>query len=46
MEAYNMKRKKDVNMLNKAIKGIDQYSIDTFYKRIIKAYNHALKRKW
>ena len=46
MEAYNMKRKKDVTMLNKAIKGIDQYSIDTFYKRIIKAYNHALKRKW
>ena len=46
MDAYNMKKKKDVTMLNKAIKGINQYSIDTFYNRIIKAYNHALKRKW
>ncbi len=44
--AYNMKNKNDVSMLNKAIKGIDQYSIDTFYERIMKAYRHARKSKW
>ena len=45
-ECYKLHKEKNLTMLDKAIKGIDQYSIDTFYNRIIKAYNHALKRKW
>ena len=45
-EAYKLHKNKDTKMLDKAIKGIDQYSIDTFYNNIIKAYNHALKQKW
>ncbi len=43
---YSLFKKKDSTMLDKAIKGIDKYSIDTFYDRIINVYKHALKLKW
>ena len=45
-DVYNLFKKKDTSMLDKAIVGIDKYSIDTFYERIMSVYKHALKIKW
>ena len=45
-QVYELFINKDDEMLNNAIKGIDQYSIETFYNKIIKAYKHVLKSRW
>lgn len=40
------KLNKDNKMLLDAIKGIDRYSIETFYKNIMEVYNRAIKKNW
>ena len=44
--AYQMYKKNDNTMLEEALKSIDNYSIDTFYQRILGAYKHAIKKCW
>ena len=46
MKVYEMFRMGNTKMLDDAIKGINQYSIDTFYNSIMKAYKHVLKVHW
>lgn len=43
---YNLFINKDYSMLDLALKSIDNYSIETFYNRIIKAYLHVIKQRW
>lgn len=43
---YELFKKGDTEMLEKAINGIEQYSIETFYNSIMKAYKHVLKVNW
>lgn len=45
-QAYQMHKKNDNTMLEEALKSIDNYSIDTFYQRILGAYKHAIKKCW
>ncbi len=45
-KVYKLNKANDKTMLENAIKGIDQYSIETFYNKIIKAYKHVLKSRW
>lgn len=43
---YKLFKAGDKTMLEKALNGINEYSIDMFYERIMKVYKHALKIKW
>ena len=45
-QAYQMHKKNDNTMLEEALKSIDNYSIETFYQRILGAYKHAIKKCW
>lgn len=45
-KAYKLWKEKDNKMLVEALKSIDHYSIDTFYKRIKEAYAHVIKQCW
>ncbi len=45
-EAYLLKQENKTEMLDQAIKNIDSYSIETFYKRIIGVYKNVLKKYW
>ncbi|HBF68391.1 MAG TPA: hypothetical protein DDW20_03620 [Firmicutes bacterium] len=45
-KAYLLYKNKDDSMLNLAINSLDNYSIETFYQRIIKAYKHVIKQRW
>lgn len=44
--AYQSFKNYDTKMLDDAIKGIEQYSIETFYNSIMKTYKHVLKINW
>ena len=46
MKAYKLYVSKDKKMLDLALKSIDNYSIETFYNRIIEAYKHVIKQCW
>lgn len=43
---YDKWKNNDSTMLVDAIKSIDNYSIDTFYERIIEVYNRVIKKHW
>jgi len=45
-EAYKQYIAKDETMLLEAIKSIDNYSLPTFYDRVIEVYKRALKQYW
>ena len=45
-QAYQMHKRNDNTMLEEALKSIDNYSIETFYQRILGAYKHAIKKCW
>ena len=45
-EAYKQYVNKDNTMLVEAIKSIDNYSLPTFYDRVIEVYKRALKQYW
>lgn len=45
-KAYQLHKNKDQTMLDEAIKAIDHYSIETFYKSVMEAYEHVIKQKW
>ena len=45
-QAYQMHKKNDNTMLEEALKSIGNYSIETFYQRILGAYKHAIKKCW
>lgn len=46
LKVYNLSQIKDVEIINNALKGIDKYSIDTFYNSIINVYNKALRNNY
>ncbi len=45
-EVYKLYKAKDTAMLDDALSSIDHYSIETFYNRVMEAYNHVLKQRW
>lgn len=45
-KVYQLYINKNMEMLDQALKSIDHYSIETFYKRIIGAYKHVIKQCW
>lgn len=46
MLVYEMYQKKDTKMLEDAITSIDNYSLNTFYNRILEVYRRAIKEYW
>lgn len=45
-KVYQMYKSKDTAMLTDALSSIDHYSIETFYSRVMEAYNHVIKQRW
>lgn len=45
-EVYKLYEAKDRTMVELALKSIDHYSIETFYARVMEAYNRVIKSRW
>lgn len=43
---YDKWKNNDRTMLDDAIKSIDNYSLETFYERVIEVYNRVVKKYW
>lgn len=45
-EVYKLYKNNDKTMLDDALNSIDNYSIETFYQRIMRAYKRVIKQRW
>ena len=43
---FNMKEEERQTILNNAYQIVDRYSIDNFYKNIMRVYNRAIRKHW
>ena len=43
---FNMNEEEKANILNNAYQIVDRYSIENFYKNIIRVYNRAIRKHW
>ena len=46
MLVYEKYQNKDTKMLEDAITSIDNYSLKTFYNRVLEVYRRAIKEYW